>query len=510
MIKVRKSWSEEEIEFLKINFSEYSNRELSIKMDRTMSSIEKKAKYLGIKKNSNNRTMSMKWTDEDLEFLVNNYSNMTNAELSNILGRSPKTILNRASKMGINKSDTHRSTINKENSIKATRKSTDKETLVYKYKCEMCDSGSNSIEGLSIHLTKSHNFDKVEMKSYYNKNNEIRQCSYCNNESKFLSLSKGYSDKCDSIECLSKSRAYNTKEWHETNNSQHSDYTNNRLKTLKINDDKRLEDNPNYYKEKSHNSKEYWLKRGYSEEESIINSLNVVDNMQSASHKIRRENPEDYKYVYNTKIEYYINKGISEDDALDALTDRQRTFSKEICIEKHGEYEGMRIWSERQEKWMKTLDSKSDEEKKEINFKKIKNCAFKSKISQELFDSIYEIIRMEYKSIYYGELNKEFHLYNNDLKKHCLYDFVIMDIKKCIEFNGWFWHCKPTLYEGNYFNKVKKMYAHEIWENDKIKNDLIKKEGYDLLIIWEDDYKKDKKGTVQKCIDFLLNDNRIK
>lgn len=73
---------------------------------------------------------------------------------------------------------------------------------------------------------------------------------------------------------------------------------------------------------------------------------------------------------YTTQLEYYTNQGLSEDEAKDALSERQRTFSLERCIEKYGKVDGTKIWKQRQQKWLTALDSKSDEEKAEIRAKK--------------------------------------------------------------------------------------------------------------------------------------------
>ena len=53
------------------------------------------------------------------------------------------------------------------------------------------------------------------------------------------------------------------------------------------------------------------------------------------------------------------------------------------------------------------------------------------------------------------------------------------------------------------------MFAYEIWEKDKIRINSIEKEGYKVLIIWENDYNKNKKESIQKCIDFLKNKNNM-
>lgn len=74
--------------------------------------------------------------------------------------------------------------------------------------------------------------------------------------------------------------------------------------------------------------------------------------------------------TYNTRIEYYINKGFSLEEAYKKLSKRQSTFSLEKCISKYGYENGFKRWKERQEKWIKTLNEKSDIEKERINLKK--------------------------------------------------------------------------------------------------------------------------------------------
>ena len=57
---------------------------------------------------------------------------------------------------------------------------------------------------------------------------------------------------------------------------------------------------------------------------------------------------------------------------------------------------------------------------------------------------------------------------------------------------GDYWHCNPKKYEADYNNKKKNKTAKEIWEYDKNKLYLAKKYGYNCIVIWEADYKKNK------------------
>ena len=69
-------------------------------------------------------------------------------------------------------------------------------------------------------------------------------------------------------------------------------------------------------------------------------------------------------------------------------------------------------------------------------------------------------------------------------------DIYIKELNLIIEFNGDYWHCNPKKYDENYLHPHKKKTAKEIWEEDKIRVDNIKKYGYNLMIIWECDFEK--------------------
>lgn len=507
MDNMGKLWTDKEIEFLENNYNDFSNKELSKKMDRSSSSIEKKLKRLGLKKSS--RSLSMKWSDEDIKFLKDNYSNMTNKELSEKLKRSPKTILNRASKMGLYKSKSHISKVSKERITNKSEKSIQNN---FKYNCKECETGFNTLDGLQTHISKLH--DNINLEEYYINNIGVKgECVYCGHDSKFISFLNGYSNKCGSEECLSKSRASSSQEWHMSNYGnleKMEEQLNKRLSSLSKGDKRRLDENPDYYKEKSHNSKEYWMKRGYTLCESINKSKEVVEYMQSISHKLRKENPEKYKHTYNTKLEYYLELGHDLEESKRLLSERQTTFSKEICIEKYGKEKGIKVWLERQEKWLEILDNKTDEEKIEINYKKMFGRLGYSKSSVELFDILKKSLNDKLvDKTYYATHNGEFIRYNPKIKSHYRLDFVNTQLRKCIEYNGDFWHCNPEKYDENHIHKITNKTASEIWEYDKIKKNFIKKEiGFDVLVIWESDYKKDKDKTIQKCLDFLLKKNK--
>lgn len=45
--------------------------------------------------------------------------------------------------------------------------------------------------------------------------------------------------------------------------------------------------------------------------------------------------------------------------------------------------------------------------------------------------------------------------------------------------------------------------AQEIWDKDEKKLSIAKKNGVDVLVIWDKDYKKNKEKIIEKCLSFL-------
>ena len=122
-----------------------------------------------------------------------------------------------------------------------------------------------------------------------------------------------------------------------------------------------------------------------------------------------------------------------------------------------------------------------------------------SKISQEIFWKIYEQINDKYEHVYFGELNHEYGCETNHN-----FDFVVKDVKKVIEFNGDKFHANPKLYKAYDIPlSFLKLYASEIWENEKIKLIKARKNGYDIKVIWESDYLKNKEQIILECINFI-------
>jgi G:T-mismatch repair DNA endonuclease (very short patch repair protein) len=192
------------------------------------------------------------------------------------------------------------------------------------------------------------------------------------------------------------------------------------------------------------------------------------------------------------RISGWMKKGYSEEESKIMLSKHQTTFSLDLCIKKYGYEVGVRVWKERQDRWQATLNSKSPEEIDAITRSKVTNRPGgpSSKPEKELYDILCRS---------FINLEQQFVLRKG--KTRFVYDFRFNN--KLIEFNGTYWHCDPRKYEPDFFRKDCKLYAKEIWEKDKNKTNLAKENGFDVLVVWELDFKQNKEEVIKQCINFF-------
>ena len=160
-------------------------------------------------------------------------------------------------------------------------------------------------------------------------------------------------------------------------------------------------------------------------------------------------------------------------------------------MEKWGELKGQEIFTDRQIKWQETL-------RKNKNLK-----GGYSFISQELFDKINA--HFSNRTFNYAKNEGEIKIKRSDKKGIWLLDFTDINKKKVIEYNGDLYHANPKLYEKNDTPHpfIKELKAIEIWNKDKQKRQDIENSGFEMLIIWDSEYKSNKEEILKKCIKFL-------
>lgn len=220
------------------------------------------------------------------------------------------------------------------------------------------------------------------------------------------------------------------------------------------------------------------------------NFIHGTDKIEETKRKAIENRTDD---KCSTKIEYWLKKTNGDrEKAKLLLSERQSTFSLKKCIAKYGIRDGTEIWNERQCKWQKSMNDKPPEEIERIH--KARMCDGKgySKISQELFNSINILINEEV--VYYAtsdknkDNNEYFHISKLTGKKF-FFDFFYPSKNKIIEFDGDYWHSEKR---GNK-------------ERDMLRHNILEQEGFIILRVCEKDYKNDKQGTIEKCINFLMS-----
>lgn len=224
---------------------------------------------------------------------------------------------------------------------------------------------------------------------------------------------------------------------------------------------------------------EYWLKKGYNEEEAKLK----ITEFQSIQAK-KREWVEDR---YPNQIKFWLKKGYTEEEAKLKVKNNQTKFSLKICKEKYGEEKGREIFDIRNKQWLKSLNK---------NF--VENGDGRSIQSQWAFEIISNICKKL--NIEYPKKEK----YMQDVKRKRAYAYDFCYNKKIIELNGVYWHAHPEYCKENKIIKGKT--PEQIYTYDKEKIDFAISRGYEIIVIWEHDYKNNKEEIINKCIAFLKHE----
>jgi len=188
------------------------------------------------------------------------------------------------------------------------------------------------------------------------------------------------------------------------------------------------------------------------------------------------------------QLGYWIKKGYTEDGAILKIRERQTTNSVDAIMkrEKCDIYEATEKRKNITSKWLSSLPTKSY-----------------SNISQELFWSIYMIIKEEYLDIFFATLNENKCL--EDVGKNYEYkvktdktirslDFYIRDVNKVIEFNGEYWHSERNI-------RGKYTIERDIEREKEIKKTL----NCSFFIVNEKKYNANKQKVIDDCLDFIRN-----
>lgn len=102
-----------------------------------------------------------------------------------------------------------------------------------------------------------------------------------------------------------------------------------------------------------------------------------------------------------------------------------------------------------------------------------------SNVSKQLFTALHDLIGKETKAYYAPHSDEYMVLVDNGAY---FYDFVIPDLKICVELNGSYWHGDYTKFRQG--DLIKGRQVEEVWCNDYTKHKAICERGIDLIYVW--------------------------
>jgi hypothetical protein len=258
-------------------------------------------------------------------------------------------------------------------------------------------------------------------------------------------------------------------------------------------------------------NKEYWIEKGYSEEDSI---KKVKEHQKENSNKFVSkilENPEKYTDRTPTQIGYWLKKGYSEEDSNILLRERQDTQSIDFYTKKYGDLAKEKYKLNNTNKSYKAsqqyyIDLYGIIEGKskyiEIIKKRTVNATKSSKEAYYFLLPIYKFLRVngiDKSDIFWGVgSSKEWFISIEN--NFFLYDFTIKSIKVIIEYHGIKFHPK----EGQ--TDWKPIYGNisyiEKLNLDKIKENIAKEKGFKYFKVYSDEDLKNKQNEI---IEYLIN-----
>lgn len=257
--------------------------------------------------------------------------------------------------------------------------------------------------------------------------------------------------------------------------------------------------------ERSPRCVEYWILKGCSKEEARqkvfeYQQANGLRNLEKYSREERQK-----RTPFSKK--YWIEKGYSEEEAREILSKNADGLSLDYHVSKYGATRGKELYAEmcryrKKEYTLAAYQQKNGSiQGKRLWSKKYKN-RHNSKKACEFFKKLSMHINDRYKIYTAGNNHGEYGVLNKDRNEYYFYDFVIPELKLCVEYHGDYWHCNPKKYDALYEHKQSGLTAKDIWEKDKIKLDTIVTErGFDVIVVWESDNLQEKITFIMEKID---------
>jgi hypothetical protein len=246
----------------------------------------------------------------------------------------------------------------------------------------------------------------------------------------------------------------------------------NSLKCQKLRDCVKGENNPGYQHGGKFSAWSKNFKNGYDEERHEAFKRTHSEHMKT-NQGAKESNPFCREF-YDTNEDYI----------------KSQSKNLEWFQVKYGLEEGEVRWKTKTEKWLATMNNKSEDEIAEINRRKVYKQGMVSKIELEFVQTLKNHI---------PEINHQFFIRVKD--RWFIYDVQFEN--KIIEFNGDFWHMNPLNYDSDALNEATHLTANETWVKDQLKRETAKSHGFEVLTVWESEFKQNKQQVINQCINYL-------
>ena len=203
-------------------------------------------------------------------------------------------------------------------------------------------------------------------------------------------------------------------------------------------------------------------------------------------------------------------ENLTEEEIKEINYKKGRANRVEYWIEKgHTEQEARSIISKRQNtsSLQKFVSKYGEEEGKrryiKLNVRKTRNCKGPtsgnvSKAEQQFFWALDRVLyRGQHKNLFYYD--KRGPTFINE-SRVVIPDIVDNNHKIVIEFFGDFWHMNPEAFSPEDVNPVTKMTAQEKWKQDQERIEFLEAKGYIVITVWESDFDRDPDQTIRSII----------
>jgi hypothetical protein len=235
----------------------------------------------------------------------------------------------------------------------------------------------------------------------------------------------------------------------------------------------------------------FWIRKGYTEEES----KNKVKEIQLNNVKKRtKQSYKNFSEKLKHSVDYWMKMGYSleESEILRIPYLSQMKNDLDSFIEKYGEYVGV-------EKWLKRCLKYKESIKQNISTRR--TAGYVSKESLKFFIPLYKFCRrlgLNRNEIYFGiKGSREFFIKDIKLNENGgrFYDFCIPKLNLIIEYHGTFWHPKNIEEWNNPWINY-----HDAFELDCYKENLAKQRKMEYHVVWSDDSFEQRLSEIQELI----------